>query len=178
MKEIVWSKSQRFDYFYAGYVLGRGDSMDYKLRPGGVEWLERGSGQWRPWQEEAARVDPMAQSTRRLEEVHRLVPRLSLSMRRYEAFSVCAAGEHLATCLAYPVILTRDHGPGKLVLGWDPVAQRYELVRCAVGALRTADGARVLIPELFIVIHSLGTFRHAEQAAHAMVYPPDVLHSP
>jgi len=49
-----------------------------------------------------------------------------------------------------------------------PVGQHFELLRCAVGALNSADGSHVLIDELFIVIRQLGTFASPHDAAHAL----------
>jgi arginyl-tRNA--protein-N-Asp/Glu arginylyltransferase len=171
LREVAWAKEHGYQYFYAGYVLGQGATMDYKLRSGHIEWLDRRVNQWLPWPDDTPRFDPLTQAHVRLEGVLAMVRHdPDIVKRDYAPFSVGAAGEHLAACLAYPVILTRDAPPGVLVMGWDPVAQHYELLRCAVGALNSADGAQVLIDELFIVVRSLGTFTDPYDAAIALQY--------
>lgn len=170
LREVVWAKERGLSHFYAGYVLGREPTMDYKLRTGHIEWLDRRIGVWRPWEPDQPRFDPLAQCHEKLAQVLSLVdaPHLHPTLRDYAPFSVGAAGEHLAACLAYPVILACDAPPGVLVVGWDPVGQHFELLRCAVGALNSADGSHVLIDELFIVIRQLGTFASPHEAAHAL----------
>lgn len=169
LREVAWGQQQNLRYFYAGYVLGEGATMDYKLRTGHVEWLDRRVDRWLPWEPDAPRHDPLAESRAQLVRVLDLLgDDADLTLRDYGPFSVGAAGEHLAACLAYPVILVRDAPPGVLVLAWDPVAQHFELLRCAVGALNSADGTQTLIDELFITVRHLGAFSTPADAAHAL----------
>lgn len=156
LREIQYGLDHRLDYFYAGYVLTGDDAMDYKLRTGHIECLDRTKDQWIPWHEGLIdALDPIAR-------MHKALNALELSphewqLRQHEHHALGAYAPHLASCVPYPILLIKLEQPerGLWAIAWDSVSQTYELLHCAGGSLTTQEG-EVLFDNILFVVRSMG----------------------
>ena len=161
LREVQASVDWGLEYFYAGYVLVGDPAMDYKLRTGHVECLDRTCGRWSPLTPTSlAQLDPLGRTTQALERLG--LRAQGWSWRRHEHHALASYAPHLAGCLAYPVALIRYAGPqlGLWAIAWDSVAQVYELMQCAAGSLASQEGV-VLFEDLLFVVRSMGHYSEA-----------------
>ncbi len=170
LREIQYGIDHDMDFFYAGYIICGDPAMDYKLRTGHVEVLDRREGEWRAIEDvDLLQLDPMARARRAL-----LHARHALGsdgeLRHNPHHSVGAHSPSLARCLGYPLFVVCDeHAEGRLMtaIAWDPVESRYELLRCMSATIRDSRSDEVLIDNLYVVDTSLGFFDGAHDVARA-----------
>lgn len=166
LREIQYGIDQGLDYFYAGYVLFGDSAMDYKLRTGHIECLDRTQDRWLPLnQTSLAALDPVGRSRRALERLglaHR-----GWSIRSHEHHALGAYAPHLAGCVPYPLVLLKSSDPSHGIWGiaWDSVGQTYELMQCTGGSLTTQEG-ELLFDNILFVIRSFGHHLEDELKAH------------
>jgi arginine-tRNA-protein transferase len=135
--EIQWAQEAGLDHFYAGYVIIGSSSMDYKLRPDGVEFLDGNTGKWRPYVEFHEQNGPAEQLYKRLESVRAALHQqgmLAASIVDYPDYSVGAGRPHLKECLSEPLVvdcLGRPNALVTLMVVWRHERQRYEVLHCA-----------------------------------------------
>lgn len=150
LREIRHGMDIGLDHFYSGYILCGDPKMHYKLRTGHVELLDHQRG----WVAEAFdpddcdRWDPLARTRAALLAVRAQLPDGRWLMADNAHFSIGAYAPGLASCVAYPLVLL---GPGSrpLVLGWDSITGRYELLRARRASL-TGEGGAVLLDDLLV----------------------------
>lgn len=172
LRELQFGIDEGLSYFYAGYVLCGDDSMDYKLRTGHIECLERPSGRWRPLEEfDLEEFNPVRRTEQALSRARDDVEALAgWEIHENPHFALGAWAPNLASCLAYPHVLWPPgppHGAEALALAWDSTAQFYELLQCMRGALSSPDG-EVLVDDLIVVTRSLGRWDTLEEVAAAI----------
>ncbi len=164
LKEVEYGIRSGMTYFYPGYVLPGEPAMDYKLRVGEVEFLEGGTGQWRPWPELPTHTLPVDGLRQALEAaVEGLAERnIDASIRLYPMFEAPAWHAHLRGCLDQPLVLDID--PERwlqrpLVVAYDLDRSCYRLLRCIRARALTVqtEGEEPRPVELWVVDAWLAT---------------------
>ncbi len=170
--EIEYGLQHGYEHFYAGYVLPGDPSMDYKLRTGGVEFLDYEAQVWRPWEEHAVYPLPVDRLTRALEEARTTLAAVGIEsrLRLYPHFTLPAHAPQLASCVDQPIVLecAGTLGPVGLVVTWDFDREVWRLQRCARAAaeFRYADGSEQTHLVL-VVTAPLGWFDSTRSLARA-----------
>ena len=171
LREIRYGIDHGMDYFYAGYVICGDPAMDYKLRTGHIEVLDRRMGQWRPLEEvDMHQLDPIERARRALAHAQHALGG-DVPIRHNPHHSVGAHSPSLARCLGYPMFLVcEEHAEGRLLIAmaWDSVESCYELLRCMSATIRDSRTNEVLIDNLYVVEASLGVYEDVREAAHAV----------
>ena len=161
IREILMGIEYGLDHYYAGYILCDDEAMHYKLSTGHIEFLDRTRGEW--VEEERLDVqehDPIQRTHDALALAQQTQTFANWQFYSNRHFELSAYAPNLKSCLAYPLVLWHtesEHSPFVLVLAWDSVTARYELLRCLRGVLATPDGS-VTIRDLFVVDRSLDHF--------------------
>ena len=170
LKEVEFGLEHDLDYFYSGYILCDDPAMDYKLRTGHIEFLDRTTD---TWVDEANfdvdRSNPLGKTRRALEELSTLVGQLPYDIYINEHFSLGASSPALAACLAYPeaIVFARPgNSPTMLVVGYDTVADHYELLQCARATLTSQLTGQVILSDLLITTRSIGAWRDPHALAN------------
>ena len=174
LRELEFGIERGFEHYYAGYVLCHDDTMHYKLRTGQVELLDRTRGVW--VKRDALDIDahdPFERTQHALERAKESEPLFEgWAFYRNVHFELSAYAPNLKSCLYYPLVLWRDEVPGSpfvVVLAWDSITERYELLRCLRGVLATPDGT-VTVRDIFVVDRSLGRY---DEPPDSIPYQPD-----
>jgi arginyl-tRNA--protein-N-Asp/Glu arginylyltransferase len=188
LAELRYGIEAGLRYHYSGYVLPGELAMDYKLRVGGLEFLETRTRDWRPWEEFTRREMPTERLRSALWTARSALRRRGVpaSVRGYPMFEVGADNPELEACLDQPLVVEcypRRGSNTALMVTWDLDRRRYSLLRCvrAVGRYRRADdeGGPGTVVELWVVVDRVGSCATAEAVAQkvAMLGPPSGLDS-
>ena len=169
--EIEFARKRGLKYYYAGYVLCGDPCMDYKLRTGHIEVLDRIEGCWRPIEDDEhadlARLDPLERTRLALEDVRYALDLPEAMLYHNPHFSLCAAAPNLTSCLSYHLVLFC--GPSRSgivhVVAWDSVAHQYELLRCVKASLTSPETGEVFLNNLLVTSKSLGRWDSIEDMA-------------
>lgn len=165
LRELQYGIDEGMSYFYAGYVLCGDATMDYKLRTGHVEVLDRIEGRWRPFEEiDRDELDPLGRTRRNLEALLATPTFEGWQLHETQHFALGAYAPHLESCLPYPLALWRRGAarePESWVLGYDSITEAFELSRCVRGAITSADG-EVLVEDLIFLTRSVQRWPDAE----------------
>jgi arginyl-tRNA--protein-N-Asp/Glu arginylyltransferase len=132
-------------YHYAGYVLAQGGTMNYKLRVGQIEFLDKDDGLWRQWSERDTVDDPGQLLDRMLTQLRDALrehdtPSRIQNYRWFEARA--ASGVEALFEAPRVVVLGADAEDAITLLTWSFESKRYELVLCTPArvASASADG--------------------------------------
>lgn len=174
LKELEFGLKHDLDYFYSGYILCDDPAMDYKLRTGHIEFLDKTTDTWvNEANFSVERSNPLGKTRRALDELSTLVSQIPYDIYSNEHFSLGASSPALATCLAYPeaIIFARPgNSPTMLVVGYDTVADHYELLQCARATLTSQVTGQVILSDLLITTRSIGTWKDPLALANNILY--------
>lgn len=172
LAEIEFGIAQGMDYFYAGYILCDNTSMDYKLRTGHVEYLDRAQHRWFPWtphirdaQNPLHRIDDALQLLEQQVASHGI----DMNIIEHEHFALGAYVPELSVAMPYPRVLswsTNNHI--SLIVAWDTVDAHYDLILCDHAYLKSASG-ELLADNLLIVRQRLGRWQNLREATLATI---------
>lgn len=173
LAEIDFAIERGLKYYYAGYVLCGDPCMDYKLRTGHIEVLDRIQGCWRPLDEDAEAdldmLDPLERTRDALDHARHLLDLPEAMLYQNPHFSLCAAAPNLTSCLPYHLVLFC--GPSRSgivhVIAWDTVGHEYELLRCVKASLTSPDTGEVFLNNLLVTSKSLGRWQDIDEMARA-----------
>ena len=163
--EAEWAQQRGLEFHYAGYVLPGEPAMDYKLRVGGIEYLDF-AGAWRPWGDLDLAHTPTARVQAALEGAATALAaaRVPAELRLYDLFVAPAANPDLGGFLSDPLILELRVGAGEgvvLVVAWAPMGGPYRLLRCRriPGEVRSGgeDGGVIREVELLVPVARLAS---------------------
>ena len=168
--ETRWARRQGLHFHYAGYVVPGGTpSMDYKLRPRGVEYLDPATLVWRPWAESAGVTWPAEMVYRRLEEAARRLQEAGFKpiLRVNPHYDIGAGQPALDRCLAEPLgldCMPHEEGKTRLLATWNLEDQSYDLLHVALARARFVreDGGDGRVIDVWVVVKRLATAPSAE----------------
>jgi arginyl-tRNA--protein-N-Asp/Glu arginylyltransferase len=132
--EAVWARRRGYAFHYSGYVLPGEPAMDYKLRIGGIEYLDL-EGAWRPWGDLEAEDTPSELLRGALGSVKSLldVHEVPSGLRLYDMCDAPALNHELRGFLSDPLFLEVHRGTPAdtaLLVTWSPMSGPYRLLRC------------------------------------------------
>ena len=115
-------------HHYTGYVLPGDPSMDYKLRPGAIEYLHTNTGQWRPWDLLDVSTLPVETVRARLEALGEALRERGVAAKlvEYPPYRLRAD----VALLDEPLVLEVDEpqGAGEIAT-WDLSHDRYRVLK-------------------------------------------------
>ena len=111
--EVRLADERGLDFHYSGYVVIGDPCMDYKLRAGGIEFLDDRQKEWRPWADFRADEAPLERILACLERLESRLQGLGVAatLSRYPAFDLPARHRELRGCLDAPALLTVPVSP-------------------------------------------------------------------
>ena len=172
LREIEFARERGISHYYAGYILCGDPCMDYKLKPGHIQLLDRRDNTWRELEsiQDLELLDPLARTTRALDVLRDLTSLPGATLHENPHFSLSAAAPNLRACLSYHQILQCAPAQGGVihVVGWDTVTHDYELVRCIRASLTSPETGEVFLDDLLVTSKSLGHWESATATADAL----------
>ncbi len=163
MLEAEWARAHDRTFHYSGYVVPGDASMDYKLRVGGLEWLDQDDESWRPWSAWTEETLPTRRLRSALEDARRALELQGVPsrLREYRWFELPAYEKSLDNALDQPLVLEcfPDRGePTVLLVLYDLETRLYALVRCVrvAGLLQTASDGPGQPVQVWVISERLG----------------------
>lgn len=128
-------------FHYAGYVLPGDPKMDFKLRPGSVEFLDLGTRIWRPWAECDLSQQPAERLKSRLHEASVALAEhgIRATLRHNAAHGIRARGARLLDAALYIELPPSGADRRSQLLTWCLDDAHYTVLRAWPAEVRTAD---------------------------------------
>ncbi len=141
--QLEWARENGKQFYYPGYAIHGNPRFDYKLRIGGMEYLDQRDGLWRPWAEFDPDDCPLSELRRAID-----VMDMMLSFRSNEAAEwypavylnhtnpcVRLMDEEGAEFLCNPLYLVRSGGGNRpFLIDYDLETSEYRFIRAKVHA--------------------------------------------
>lgn len=151
--EVALQRGMRFHY--SGYVLPGEPRMDYKLRVGGIEFLEPDEGTWHPWSAFRPEMLPDRRMRRQLDKVGRELAMRGVRCRRmlnplFEMAHTAALDEQMVD---QPMVLLVGERTPLHLITWDDPERRFVVelgVPAYVRHRRGADGPEHTTPTAIV----------------------------